>query len=161
MRLNGEAGWAQESCFLLSKAGVDPCPLTAWLPVGCGARAFPALLIQPCVPSSLFCCWVRMHLLLLPFMFDKVGRRQAILVGNGERRDAWLRVVLSSPICKKSTAVLGLLWSHQKAITLELCCECRTSTNTSFGDRSGLTSLLGPSLAMWPWTSLLTSLSLC
>lgn len=71
--------------FSHSKARVEPCPLTAWLPVGYRPKVFPAILFHPCITRSLFCCQVRKHLLLLLFMSDKVvkgtdypGRRTEI-----------------------------------------------------------------------------------
>lgn len=59
-----------ENCFSRLKAGDDPCPLTARLPVGCRPRAFPG----HSDPSLCVCCQVRKHLLSLSCMSDRAGR---------------------------------------------------------------------------------------
>lgn len=130
--------------FLTLKSWSWPLPLTAWLPVGCRPRAFPADLIHPSVSGNLFCFQVWKHLLSLRFMFAWVERRAGYPGGRMEIEEvpgsALYLPTLS--VGKKGTPELGFVWNDQKATVLELCCNWGNGTKISFRDRPGLTSPL-------------------
>lgn len=142
-------------CFAL-KSWSWPCPLTAWLPVGCRPRAFLAVLIHPHVPKSLFCCQSQGPSSVTLYVWQ--GGRGAGYLGGGTEIGEMPSCVLCFPL----PLVKRHSWARVCLKPPEGCCSWALLwLGIRFRDRPGLTSLLGSSLAVWSWTGLFTSLSLC